>query len=464
VRRRPLRSQSGRSIPESVVSGFAKHLSGRLVRAGDSGYDSARQVWLRALDRRPALVAQCACAADVAAAIHFARDNGVLVAVRGGGHTSFATCNDGLVIDLGRMKSAEISADGRYVRADPGLTCGELDALTHPRGLAVPLAECPGTGIGGVTLGGGIGYLLGSYGLTCDNLVSAEVIDARGRSLIASEDHDAELFWALRGGGGNFGVATSLTFRLHPVREVIAGMLTYAAAEVASVLRGIGEFAEEAPDPLALVAMNDLRFTPAQSLTLLACWSGSPDEGERVLKRIRGLGAPRFDDIRPRSWLEMQQVLDVGPLSVGMEKDIDFISGIDEQTADALAARIVDTPALSCGLALELFHGAASRIAVHETAFPVRRRGFFVHMTGPSGDDESRERTSAVLQRVRDALRPVSTGDTYLNGLGLNGEVSESRVARGYGANYARLRQLKRNYDPDNFFRLNPNVKPADKV
>ncbi|MFZ0633877.1 MAG: BBE domain-containing protein, partial [Candidatus Acidiferrales bacterium] len=318
--------------------------------------------------------------------------------------------------------------------------------------------------IGGVTLGGGIGYLLGSYGLTCDNLVSAEVIDARGRSLIASEDHDAELFWALRGGGGNFGVATSLTFRLHPVREVIAGMLTYAAAEVASVLRGIGEFAEEAPDPLALVAMNDLRFTPAQSLTLLACWSGSPDEGERVLKRIRGLGAPRFDDIRPRSWLEMHQVLDVGPLSVGMEKDIDFISGIDEQTADALAARIVDTPALSCGLALELFHGAASRIAVHETAFPVRRRGFFVHMTGPSGDDESRERTSAVLQRVRDALRPVSTGDTYLNGLGLNGEVSESRVARGYGANYARLRQLKRNYDPDNFFRLNPNVKPADKV
>ncbi len=250
--RPPLHSKSGRRIPERVVSSFAKRLSGRLVTAGDSDYDSARQIWLRTIDRRPALVAQCKCAADVKNAIHFARENDLPVAVRGGGHTSFATCNDGLVIDLGPMKKAEIGSAGRDVRAEAGLTCGELDAFTHPHGLATPLGECPSTGIGGVTLGGGIGYLLGAHGLTCDSLVSAEVIGADGQLLIASEDNDSDLLWALRGGGGNFGVATSLTYRLHPVREVIAGMLIYPASEVAAVLRRLGEFAEEAPDALAL--------------------------------------------------------------------------------------------------------------------------------------------------------------------------------------------------------------------
>ncbi len=206
--------------------------------------------------------------------------------------------------------------------------------------------------------------------------------------------------------------------------------------------------------------MNDLRFTPAHALTLLVCWSGDLRDGERLLRRIRTLGSAQFDDIRTRSWLEMQQLLDVGPLNIRLDNDIDFISGIDARTADALAGTIVNTSARSCGLALELFHGAPCRIAIAETAFSVRRPGFFVHMTGASTDDESLELTRAAWNGIRDALRPVSTGDTYLNGLGLNCEVSESRVERGYGTNYPRLRQLKSRYDPDNFFRLNPNIKP----
>jgi FAD/FMN-containing dehydrogenase len=457
----PVVSKSGRTIPESALSNFVRNLSGRLVRADDPDYDTARQIWPRAIDRHPALVAQCKCAADVGAAINFAQENELLVAVRGGGHTSFATCNGGLVIDLGRMKGAGMTPDGRYVQAETGLTSGELDEFTNQRGMAAPLGECPSTGIGGLTLGGGLGYLLGSRGLACDNLVRAEVIDARGRTLIASEDDDANLFWALRGGGGNFGVVTSLTFRLHPLREVLGGTLTYPTSQIAPVLRRIGEFAEEAPDELALIAMDDARFTPVHTLSLMVCWSGRFDEGEKVLRRIRDFGPAQSDSIKARPWLEMQRVMDIGPVGVRFANDVDFISAIDARTADALAANIVSATPGSCGIALELFHGAACRVSVAGTAFSVRRPGFFVHMTGAPDDGESLEPTSAALARFREALQPVSTGDTYLNGLGLHIELSEARVKRGYGPNYPRLRRLKSRYDPANFFRLNPNIRPA---
>ncbi len=327
--------------------------------------------------------------------------------------------------------------------------------------MVAPVGECPTTGIGGVTLGGGIGYLLGRHGLTCDNLVRAELIDAKGEKHIASPQDDSDLFWALRGGGGNFGVVTSLTYALHPIAEVLAGYLAYPVSQAANILRFVGEVAKETADELALIATDNRSLTSEHALSLLVCWSGEPQRGEEVVAKLRRFARPEADTIRQCSYLEFQRTLDAPAVEGEFLGDMDFISEIDEQTAQAVAASIEDAPSLGCCMTLELLHGAACRVGVTETAFSIRRPGFFAYIAATPDEGTSPDVANEWVKGVRLALNSVSTGDAYVNGLFVGGEPDQNRVESGYGVNYARLRELKRRYDPTNFFRLNANVKPG---
>jgi FAD/FMN-containing dehydrogenase len=448
-------------LDESALNALSRSFRGQLVHPTNVGYEAARRVWARTIDRRPALIARCHDADDVAMAVNFGRDRHLAVAIRSGGHSSFGTCDGGLIIDLSMMKGVQLDQQNRVVNVEAGLTSGELDAATLLYGLATPLGECPSTGIGGVTLGGGIGYLLGRHGLTCDNLIRAELVDANGERRIASAEDDPDLLWALRGGGGNFGVVTSLSYRLHTVGEVLAGFLTYPVSLATQVLCRVGEFAGGAPDELALIVMDDRRLTPTHALCILVCWSGDLREGEHVIRRIRAFAPSQSDSIRRLPYLEFQRLLDAPPLEVSAVGEMDFISGIDARTAEALAACIEKAPSVGCGVTLELLHGAACRVGVAETAFSVRRPGFFAYIMSAADDNTPLEHARTWVETVRSALGPVSTGDVYVNGLGMLATPDESRVRLGHGLNYARLRGLKKKHDPTNLFRLNPNIVPA---
>jgi FAD binding domain/Berberine and berberine like len=461
MKNREVLTASGRTLPEKAVLSLERCLRGQLIHPSDTEYEAKRRVWVRAIDRRPLLIARCASAEDVVAAIKFAREHELPTAVRSGGHSSFGTCDRGLVIDLSLMKRIEIDLKNRLVRAESGLTSGELDAATFPHGVVAPVGECPTTGIGGVTLGGGIGYLLGCHGLTCDNLVRAELIDARGERHIASPQDDSDLFWALRGGGGNFGVVTSLTYTLHPIAQVLAGYLAYPVSQAAKVLRFLGEVAKETPDELALIATDNRSLTSEHALSLLVCWSGEPQRGEEVLAKLRRFARPEADTIRQCSYLEFQRTLDAPAVEGEFLGDMDFILEVDEQTAQAVAASIKNAPSLGCGMTLELLHGAACRVGVNETAFSIRRPGFFAYIAATPDEATPRDGANEWVKGVRLALNSVSTGDAYVNGLFVGGEPDQNRVESGYGVNYSRLRELKRRYDPTNFFRLNANIKPG---
>jgi FAD/FMN-containing dehydrogenase len=289
----------------------------------------------------------------------------------------------------------------------------------------------------------------------------AELIDADGERRVASQADDPDLLWALRGGGGNFGVVTSLTYQLHPVGDVLAGMLSYPVSQAAHILHRVGEFAQETPDDLALIVMDDRRLTPAHALCLLVCWSGEAGQGRRIIGRIRALATPQADSAVELSYLELQRLLDAPPLEAKAVGEIDFISEINIETAQALGQCIANAPGLGCGFTLELLHGAACRVGAADTAFNVRIPGFFAYIMGAADADESFEQTCSWVEEVRRALGSVSTGDTYLNGLSMFGTPPESRVRSGYGANYNRLVALKNKYDPTNFFRMNQNIKPT---
>jgi hypothetical protein len=461
MKNRDVLTAFGRKLSEKAVSSLGRCLRGKLIQPGDAEYESRRRVWVKAIDRRPFLIARCASAEDVVAAIKFAPEHDLPTSVRSGGHSSFGTCESGLVIDLSLMKRIEIDLKNRLVRAESGLTSGELDTATFPHGMVAPVGECPTTGIGGVTLGGGIGYLLGTYGLTCDNLLRAELIDSRGEKHFASPQEDSDLLWALRGGGGNFGIVTSLTYALHPIAEVLAGYLVYPVSQAAKVLRFVTEVAKETPDELALIATDNHGLTSEHALSMLVCWSGELQRGQEIIAKLRGFTRPERETIGQRSYLEFQCILDAPAVEGEFLGDMDFISEIDEQTAEAVAASIENAPSLGCGLTLELLHGAACRVGPTETAFSLRRPGFFAYIAATTDETTPRDVANQWVKGVRLALSSVSTGDAYVNGLFIGGAPDQNRVESGYGVNYSRLRELKRRYDPTNFFCFNANVKPT---
>ena len=449
------------------MEALAVALTGPVVRPGDAAYEGARRVWNGMIDRRPALIARCAGTDDVRCALGFAREHGLPVAIRGGGHSvaGHGTCDGGLVLDLSLMKGAHVDPATRTARVGGGLTWGELDRSTQAHGLAVTGGLVSSTGVGGLTLGGGLGWLMRRDGLTCDNLVAAEVVTADGEVVLASEGEQSDLLWALRGGGGNFGVVTCFSYRLVPVGpEVLAGLVVHPLERAGEVLRFYRDFAAAAPD--ALTTLVVLRVAPPSFppflqgrgiVVIAACWAGVIEDGERAVQPLRAFGPPLLDLLSIKPYLQHQTLFDPAqPPGRRNYWKAAFLPALTDGVIEATAehARRIIPP--HSAVAIYQMGGAVARVDPGATAFPHRAAAYALDITAAWTDAADDERQLAWAHAFWEAVRPYS-GGAYANFMG----EERDRVREAYGPNYARLAEVKRAYDPDNVFRLNQNVEPA---
>ncbi|WBB58344.1 FAD-binding oxidoreductase [Streptomyces sp. WMMC500] len=459
-------------VPSSLVDAFASRLRGRLLRPGEPGYESARELWNGMIDRRPALVARCAGDEDVVAAVHFARDNGLPVAVHGGGHgvAGHAVCDGGLVIDLSEMRRVDVDPEGRRAVAQGGCTLGDVDRETQRHGLATPLGVVTQTGIGGLTLSGGMGWLRRKHGLSCDNLLSARVVTADGRLLVADGSRHRDLFWALRGGGGNFGVVTSFEYRLHPVGpEVFVCFVFYPAARANEVLRACERYLSERPDDFAPIGLlgkvPEAADFPREAhgkdcAAVLAPYPGDPAEGERLLRPLREIADPIRDLSGTMPYEEAQAILDEDyPDGWRYYWKSMNVPELSDALIERIAAHAAAAPSPRSTIDVWYQGGAMARVGEQETAFANRDAPYLV---GIEANWEAEADSAENVTWVRDAfadLRTFSAGGVYLNFPGFL-EEGERLLREGYGVNYERLSAVKAEYDPANLFHLNPNIKP----
>lgn len=452
-------------LDESAIEQFSAGLRGKLLHPGDNEYAEARSTWNAMIDKRPALIARCAGAADVIRAVNFARTSNLLVSVRGGGHnvSGNAICDGGLLIDLSRMRSIRVDADQRTARAEPGVTWGEFDSETQVFGLATTGGEVSTTGIAGLTLGGGIGWLMGSYGLACDNLLSVDIVTADGRLLTAGDSKNEDLFWGVRGGGGNFGIATSFEFRLHPVGKLLAGMVIHPLEQAQDVIRFYDEFTRTSPDALSSLAAFLTSPEGVKMVAVVVCYSGALEEGERVLKPLRQFGTPLGDTIAPMSYTQVQQLFDKA-FAPGMQNywKSNFLSGLDDQAVSTIVERFSEAPSPKSIVAIEQFGGAVCRVGVKETAFPHRNARYDLLICAMWADPADKAGNIEWARGLWDAMQPYSSGGVYVNYLGQAAEEGAKRVRDAYGSEtYDGLVALKSKYDPTNLFRLNQNIEPS---
>ncbi|WP_369134170.1 FAD-binding oxidoreductase [Modestobacter sp. I12A-02662] len=467
---RTAEAEAPRRLEETAVAGLRRVLTGEVIGPADDGYDAHRRVWNGSIDRHPALIARCRGVDDVRAALRLGREQRLPIAVRSGGHSfpGLSTCDDGLLIDLRLMDGIRVDPDARTSGVQAGVLLGELDAVTQRHGLAVPAGIVSHTGLTGLTLGGGIGWLQRKHGLTVDSLVSADVVTAGGDVVRAAEDENADLFWGLRGGGGNFGIVTDLRFRLVPLGpQVMAGATFWPIAQAASVLRRYRDWIAGCPDELMTLLVQRLApplpAVPAELvgqpvIALVACYAGDVDEGERVLRPMRHLGAPVLDLFAAKPFTVHQQMFDPS-FRHGCWYHVRScdVAGLSDDVIDVVVehGRRISSPLSS--IALWQMGGAVARVGEDETAFTGRDAGFTFNINGntPTADGFEEQR-----QWARDywsALAPFHTG-VYVNFLM---EEGDERVRQAYGpAKHERLRALKRRYDPANVFRLNQNIPP----
>ncbi|HEU5098344.1 MAG TPA: FAD-binding oxidoreductase [Roseiflexaceae bacterium] len=448
-----------REAPRLVAS--ASNIGGEILLPGHPEYDSARKLWNGLIDRYPALIVRAFSAADVASALSFARRAGLELAVRGGGHNSagYAMVDGGMVIDLSRMKKIAVDPLGLTARMEPGVTLGEFVAATTVHGLATTTGTVSGTGMAGLTLGGGIGWLMGKYGLTIDNLLSVEIVTADGQIRHASADENGDLFWAVRGGGGNFGIVTAFEYRLHPIGQVLAGMVAHPLDRAEELLRFYRDYAHAAPDELTAYAaiVNGPGDKPVAAIAV--CYDGPAEQGERLLAPLRAFGQPLVDTIRPMSYLETVHMLDAG--SPNGRKYYDRANSMPELTDEAIAT-IADYAATRTSpfsqILIQHVHGAAARISPSAMAMhALRREQFLVGIIGAWEDGEAETHQSWV-RAFWSETRQFSQAGTYVNFMS---EDQNASVRAAYGPNYERLAAIKAKYDSENVFRLNLNIKPA---
>lgn len=474
----PEGTRSGPAAPvvdESAIQAFRARLAGEIVRPGDAGFDDARAVWNGMIDRRPTLVARCASVKDVVESVSFARAHGLLVAVRGGGHNvaGFGTCDGGLVIDLSRLKQIDVDPVRRVARAGGGVRWGELDQATQAHGLATPGGVVSDTGIAGLTLGGGYGWLRNKYGLSCDNLISAEVVTADGRVLTASETENPDLFWGLRGGGGNFGVVTTFEYRLHPVGpEVMFCFVFHSARRAVEVLRFFREYTAHAPDEISVLAFCGIVPPGATAfpeethgqhyVAFIGAFVGPVEEGERVVRPLRELDAPLVDFSRRMPYVEAQRILDEDYPARTMRYYWKSLNLLDLE--DAAIDRIVEHAAKqpSPHSTTDIWHngGAIRRVADDAMAFSGRHAPYGINPEANWSDPRDDQANVAWVRDFVEAMKPFSDGGRYLNFAGFL-EEGESIMRTTFRAKYDRLAEIKRRYDPTNLFRLNQNVKPT---
>ena len=450
----------GMVVRHDRIERFQTAFRGEVIQPSDSGYETARKIWNCSIDKHPGIIARCSGVADVVAAVNFARENELLVAVRGGGHnvSGRALCDDGIVIDLSGMKGIHVDAKARIARVQGGATLGDVDRETHLFGLAVPAGVISKTGIGGLTLGGGVGWLVRKYGLTCDNVLSFDLVTADGELHVASASEKEDLFWALRGGGGNFGVVTSFEFRVHPVSTVLGGLVIYPRDRAVEVLRFYRDFMQSAPEELT--AYVALMVTPdgIPGVAVIACYCGDVAKGEQVLKSLRSFGSPMVDEIQTMPFPQMQTLLD--PAFPDGNQNYWKSTFLRELSDDAIAVLVEHANrALSplTGVTIEYYGGAASRIGVSETAFAQRHAQYSLVIVAQWTDPGESPRQVEWARSLADSMRPFSSGAYVLNFLG---EEGEDTIKAAFGLNYERLMAVKKKYDPTNFFCLNQNIKP----
>jgi FAD/FMN-containing dehydrogenase len=449
------------TLDRMALREFTAQLRGKVFRPGDAAYDTARQVFNAMIDKYPALIVRCADAADVGRAVTFAREHGFTVSVRGGGHNvaGFAVNDGGLVIDLSSMKDVRVVPARRTTVAQPGLTLGELDSATQAYGWAVPLGIISMTGIAGLTLGGGLGWLNGRHGLACDNVLAAEVVTADGRLLTASPTEHADLFWGLRGGGGNFGVVTSFTYQLHHVAAVLGGGVTYPAAKAREALRFYHDFASSCPDELSTMASVGAGPDGCPVVSVAVCYCGTLTAGEQVVRPLRAFGPPTTDDIRPMAYSALQSQFDAGfPLGRQHYWKAGRLARLDDEAIETLLDVVTQNPPPPYGIGLQQVHGAASRVDPAATAFPHRGQWYDALVLAQWADPAESARNIERTQACFAALQPFLDGGVYVNNLGTE---ENDRVRAAYGANYDRLVGLKNAYDPTNLFHMNQNIKPT---
>ncbi len=464
--------EEDREISRSALDQLRSEISGSLLEPGAPGYDDARSIWNGMVDRRPGLMVRCASAGDVVAAVRFARDHELLVAVRGGGHNiaGNAVCNGGLQINLSAMRAVRVDADARTVRVEPGATLADLDRETQRFGLAVPVGINSTTGIAGLTLGGGFGWASRKYGLTIDSLVAAEMVTADGQLRRVNQQVEPDLFWAIRGGGGNFGVITSFEFRLNPVGpEVLAGLIVHPFKDATSVLRYYRDFCARAPEELTCwVVMRQappLPFLPpevhgTEVLVLAVCYIGSDlKEGERALAPLRAFGNPIAEHVGPSPYTGWQSAFDplLTPGARNYWKSVDFAE-LNDGAINAMVLGVGQLPDGQCEVFIAQMGGATARVAPEATAYTHRSAPFSMNVHGRWSDPTKDTECVSWARSVFENVRPHAIEGVYVNFMT---EEEGDRVRPAYGINYDRLVEIKNRYDPINLFRMNQNIRPS---
>jgi len=463
--------QMNRSIlAEGSVAELAEGLRGELIRPGDEGYDEARSIWNGAHDKHPALIVRCAGVADVMRAVEFARSEELIVAVRGGAHSipGFSTVDGGIVIDLSQMKGVKVDPEARVVSAEAGLTWAELDHETQAFGLAVTGGLVSSTGIAGFTLGGGIGWLMRKHGLTADNLVSADVVTADGRLVHASEDENTELFWGIRGGGGNFGIVTSFDYRVHPVGPtVLAGAVFYPGDYAAEILRFYRDWVETAPDELttlvSLATAPPAPFLPEaahgqKGVVVAGMYAGPIDEAEQAMAPLRQIAPSVADLMGPMPYVAMQSLLDPlwGPGAHNYFK-AGWLGGLDDHAIETLVNYHQNVSSPKSEIHVHHVGGAVARVPAAATAFGDRSAPFLLNIIASTFTGDGYDDAVHWARALHSDMEPSLTGGTYVNFIS-----DEGQVRSAYASDtYERLVALKDEYDPTNLFRLNQNVKPS---
>jgi hypothetical protein len=440
---------------------FKSTFRGQILEPSDAEYNNARRIWNASIDKRPRLIARCAGVADVVAAVNFGRENDLLTAIRGGGHNvgGRALCDDGLVIDLSAMRAVHVDSRTRSVRVQGGATLGDLDRETQLFGLAVPCGIIPKTGIAGLTLGGGVGWLLRKYGMTIDNLSSCQVVTAAGSVLTASSAEHEDLFWALRGGGGNFGVVTSFEFKARPVTTVLGGLLLYPRADAVDVIRHFRDYIQTAPDDLTAYAALLHGPDGAPLVGVIACYCGEILEGERVVHPLRTFGTPVLDAIQPMPFVAMQGLL--APSFPDGNHNY-WKSTLQRELTDEAIAAIVDHAGLMksplSAVVLEYYGGAAGRVPADATAFPHRDLPWDILFLAQWTNSVETASHRDWARAGEEILRPFSANAHLLSALDV--EVDEV-INTAFGSNLLRLAAVKEKYDPANLFRVNHNITPG---
>jgi FAD/FMN-containing dehydrogenase len=457
-------------LAQAEIDEFRAGLQGALLTPADPGYETSRQVWNAMIDRRPALIARCAGTADIVAAINLARRRALPVAVRGGGHNvaGSAVCDDGLVVDLSAMKGLRVDPVRQVAWAEPGLTWGEFDRETQAFGLALTGGIHSTTGIAGFTLGGGFGWLARKHGLSCDSLLSAEVVTADGELVHASPTENGDLLWGLRGGGGNFGIVTSFEFQLHPLGPVLGGLVMYPLEQAPAVLQFYRTYIRQAPDELFTIVA--LRTAPAAepvpaslqgklAIAIMLCYCGDLAEGESLLEPLRCFGSPAVDTIQVMPYTQLQGLFDAAnPPGWQNYWKAEYIRGYDDGAIRVLCEHVARKPSPMSKVLIAHLQGAISRVGFEAGAYSHRDAPFLININATWADPGDAARHKDWALALWAGMQPFSHGGTYVNFLSSEGE---ARIKAAYDARaYERLVALKTRYDPDNFFRFNQNIPP----